>query len=401
MDPALRRAFNAGFSDAFYTAYQDRLLREVGLPPFRLAETPLFLTPELRDLLARSAREILALLSRPEAIERMRAAIAPAFDAPGMDDLPSVAQLDFAIVRGQGGRLEGRIVELQGFPSLYAFTLVQARVFFEMLRALPGLDREYSLFFEELDLERAVALLRRTLVGDEDPETCVLLELDPPGQKTFVDFAATQKLCGIDYVCATELLREGRRLYRNKDGRRVPVRRIYNRIVFDELERKRMELPFRFTDELEVSWCPHPNWYWVWSKYSLPQLSHPAIPRARLLSEALAAGEPLEGKVLKPLFSFAGSGVKVEPTAADVAAIAPDERAHWLLQDRIEYARALEMPSGDGVAAEVRVMCLRPPGEPTPRPMWNLARLSRGKMMGVDQNKDLTWVGSSVGIWAV
>ena len=104
--------------------------------------------------------------------------------------------------------------------------------------------------------------------------------------------------------------------------------------------------------------------------------------------------------MLKPLFSFAGSGVKVDVTRADIDAIPERDRQGWLLQEKITYAPALEMPSGDGVKAEVRMMFLRAPNEPAPRARAEpRLRLSRGKMLGVDQNKDLTWVGGSVGLW--
>lgn len=231
------------------------------------------------------------------------------------------------------------------------------------------------------------------------------LDLDPPGQKTYVDFVATRRLTGVEPACVSGLVRKGQRLYRRKEGRLLPVRRIFNRIVFDELERRDLELPFAFTDALEVSWCPHPNWYWAWSKYSLLYLQHPAVPRTLLGSdpEALDAlrAEPHRW-VLKPLFSFAGSGVKVDATAEDLLAIAPADRPAFILQRKIEYARQLLTPDGAGVAAEVRVMCLRAPDEPALYPAWTLVRLSRGKLMGVNQNRpdqQTTWIGSSVALW--
>ncbi len=203
-------------------------------------------------------------------------------------------------------------------------------------------------------------------------------------------------------------MREGRRLFRRVDGRLVPVKRIYNRIVFDELEQKKVELPFRYTDDLDVTWCSHPNWYWTWSKYSLPYLDHPAVPRARYVADLERIPDDLERYVLKPLFSFAGAGVKVDPTRADIEAIPAEDRGKWLVQEKIVYEPALLLPDsvtdGDrsaprGVKAEVRMMFLRAPDEEKPTLVLNLVRLSRGKMLGVDQNKDFTWVGGSVGIW--
>jgi hypothetical protein len=400
VEAELRRAYNAAFGPELYERYARRLREELGPIPFRLAETPLFLPAEVRDRLEQATVEILGRLAEPSRLARMRAAIPSAWRTPNEDDLPACVQVDFALVRDEAGRLTGRVVELQGFPSLYAFEIVQARVLRELLAELPGLPGDLVPWFGGIDERGAVDWLRRVVVADEDPAHVVLLDLDPPRQKTVPDFVATRALLGVESVCPTSLVREGRRLFRVVDGRRVPVRRIFHRVVFDELERTGAKLPYAYGDDLDVTFVPHPNWYWTWSKYSLPLLDHPAVPPARLLSELDAVPDDLERWVLKPLFSFAGAGVKVDPTRADVLAVPASQRGGWVLQRKIAYARDLRMPTGEGVAAELRVMCLRAPGEAAPRPAWNLVRLSRGSMMGVDQNRgDVTWVGSSIGLW--
>jgi hypothetical protein len=401
MEPSLRRAFNAAFTPEVYRSYVARLEQRLGPIPFRVAETPLFLPRGLREQLARSAREIVEQISRPALIERMKQAIPAHLDVPGMDLLPNCVQVDFAVTRGPTGELEGKVVELQAFPSLYALMVVQSDIASELLRGLsPELDHEYSIYFSGLDRARFVELLSRTILGGEDPESVVLLDLDPPSQKTAPDFQATKELLGIDAVCPTCLIKDGRKLYRRVGDRRVEVRRLYNRVVFDELLAKDVKLPFSYTDDLDVTWCSHPNWYWTWSKYTLPFIDHPAVPRARIVAELDEIPEDLSGYVLKPLFSYAGSGVKVDVTRADLDALVGEEREGWILQDKITYEPALLMPDGQGVKAEVRMMFLRPPGDATPTLGLNLVRLSRGKMLGVDQNKDLTWVGGSVGLWA-
>jgi hypothetical protein len=399
VDPDLRRAYNTAYSEALYARYRERLEGEVGDVPFRLAETPVFIPAKLRDRLEAHAKGVLEMLSTPAQIDRMRLAVPGRYDVPRMDALPTCAQVDFAIVHGDDGELDGRIVELQGFPSLYAFTLAQARAWNEVVHEIPGIERELHPLFGGLDAERAARLLRDTIVAGEDPAHVVLLDIEPEAQKTRADFVATRALLGVDYVAPEQLVRSGRTLARIKDGKHVPVHRIFNRIVFDELDRVRAALPFAFTDDLDVTWCPHPNWYWVWSKYSLPQLDHPAIPRARLVSALAEVPRDPSRFVLKPLFSFAGGGVKIDVTREDIERIPDGERDEWLLQEKIDYARDLVTPEGQGVAVEVRVMCLRPPNEARLRPAWNLVRLSRGKMHGVDHNRDLTWVGSSVGMW--
>lgn len=401
MDPTFRRAYNAAFGPATYETFLRRFEQRVGCPiPFRVAETPLFMPPKLRDSIERAASEIVEQISSPELITKMKSAIPARFDVPGMDPLPNCVQVDFAITRDENGELTGKVVELQAFPSLYALMVLQVEVLRDFMRDIPGLDRPWSPYFGGLDRDAFVAWLRRAILGGEAPESVVLLDIDPPHQKTYPDFLATKELIGVDAVCPTQLVREGRRLFRKgADGKLVEVRRFYNRVVFDELEAKKVKLPFAYTDDLDVSWCSHPNWYWVWSKYTLPYIDHPAVPRSRYISELDRVPDDLSRYVLKPLFSFAGTGVRVDVTADDIARIPESERAGWILQEKIAYDPGLVMPDGSGVKAEIRVMFLRAPDEARPLPVINLVRLSRGKMHGVDHNRDLTWVGGTVGIW--
>lgn len=401
MEPTFRRAFNAAFGPSTYPDYMGRLEKRLGCQiPFRVAETPLFMPEKLRDNLAKSATEIVRQISNPALIEKMKRAIPAHLDVPGMDPLPNCTQVDFAVTRGPDGELEGKVVELQAFPSLYALMVIQSDVMSEVLREIPGLDRRWSLYFSGRTREEFIERLRRTVVADEQPESVVLLDLQPETQKTYPDFVATKLLLGVDAICPTSLIVEGNRLFRKVNGRLVQIRRLYNRIVFDELAAKKVTLPFRYTDPLDVTWCSHPNWYWTWSKYTLPYADHPAVPRARYLSDLERVPEDLENYVLKPLFSFAGSGVKVDVTRADIDAVPENERSGWLLQEKIVYEPGLKMPDGSGVKAEVRMMFLRAPDEAEPTLVLNLVRLSRGKMLGVDQNRDLTWVGGTVGLWS-
>ncbi|MFO0593340.1 MAG: hypothetical protein U0441_37710 [Polyangiaceae bacterium] len=400
MDAALRRAYNAAYSDDLYNRYMARLEGLLGCHiPFRVAETPFFIPSELRDYLAKSANEIIDQISQDKLVARMKQAIPASLDVPRMDHLPNCVQVDFAIVQNAEGKLEGRVVELQAFPSLYALMVIQSDVMAEMLREIPGMPKDWSIYFNGHDRDSFVKHLKHAVLGGEDPESVILLELTPEEQKTYPDFIANKMLTGVDAVCATSLIKEGRRLFREIDGRKVQVKRLYNRIVFDELEVKGIELPFRYTDDLDVTWLSHPNWYWTWSKFTLPFIDHPAVPRARYLSDLKEIPEDLSKYVLKPLFSFAGSGVNVDPTRADVEAVPEAQRDKWILQEKITYHPGISMPDGTGVKAEVRMMFLRAPEEPKPRLVLNLVRLSRGKMLGVDQNKNLTWVGGTVGMW--
>jgi hypothetical protein len=402
MEPSFRRAFNRAFRPEMYHDYLGRLEKRLGCSiPFRVAETPLFVPLALKARLERHAAEIVRQISEPSVVERLKRAIPPHLHVPGMDPLPNCVQVDFAIVRGPDGELDGRVVELQAFPSLYALMVLQSEIVADVLRPIPDLDRRWSIYFGDLTRETFLDRLRRAVLAGEPAESVVLLDLNPEAQKTYPDFVATRMLLGVDAVCPTSLIREGERLYRRVEGRLVHVRRLYNRVVFDELESRKLDLPFRYDEELDVTWCSHPNWYWTWSKYTLPYIKHPAVPRAWYLSDLPEIPADLGNFVMKPLFSFAGSGVKVDVTREDIASVPEGDRPKWLLQEKITYEPGLVMPDGNRVKAEMRMMFLRPPDEAEPRLALNLVRLSRGKMLGVDQNKDMTWVGGTIGIWPV
>lgn len=405
MDKTLRAAFNRVYSEDLYARYRASLDPAIGPFPFRVAETPLFLDARLRQHLERAALEIVEQLSRPEAIAKMKRAIPPRYRAPGMTPLPDCVQVDFALCKDEKGDFCGRVVELQAFPSLSAMEIFEADAWADALRGA-GLNAEYTCFFagpRSGDREDAMQLLRGSILGPCSVEETVLVDLCPDKQKTAPDFRATKKLVGIDAVCVTKIKKEGRRLVREKDGKWIPIRRIYNRLVFDEIERKQVHVPWDWSDELDVTWCSHPNWYWVWSKFSLPHIHHPCVPQARYLSDLPELPADLTQYVLKPLFSFAGSGVVVDVTKASIDAVPRERRPYYLLQSKIEYAWAIEAPDGTGVKAEVRMMLLRRgTGKPL-EALLPLVRLSRGKMLGVDQNKasESKWTGGSVGMWSL
>jgi hypothetical protein len=395
MDPRFRQLYNSQFTQERYAWYARELsLRLNAKFEFRLAETPVFFPDDFKARIAGAAKEIVAQLSDRGRLARMKRAIPDRWNVPGMDALPNLTQVDFAVVE-ENGTLVPKLIELQGFPSLTALQVIQRDVWNDALQSMPGLDREWSCWFSGLDRQGFLDLARRTIAGNHDPREVVLLDIDPPAQKTAVDFAATKLLFGVDAVDPRSLVKRERKLFRD-DG--TPVKRIYNRVVFDELIRKKIETPFDYREDLDVEWAPHPNWYWTWSKYSLPFLDHPAVPKATFISDLTRIPDKLSDYVLKPLFSFAGGGVNVEPKARDIDAIPAADRYAWCIQEKIEYAPALKAVDGGGVKVEIRMMFLRPDDEATPVLAQNLVRLSRGKMLGVDFNKEFTWVGSSVAL---
>ena len=391
----LRSAFNAAWTGSAYEDYKRRLVDAAGTRiGFRVCESPVFLPPGLRDAMVQGASEIWDQLLRPDALERSKAAVPTAFDVPGSDDHPLFAQADFAIVE-EAGRLVPRLIELQGFPSLYAFQLIQGRLCLEMAPGGEPLDFLLS-GLDDLGYRRVVG---DAILGGLPAENVVLLDLDPPGQGTYPDFAATERLFGIRAVCPTDLEKRGRELWYERDGRKTRVLRVYNRLIVDELVEKKVELPFRLTDELDVQWAGHPNWFFRWSKHALPDLRHPLVPEARLLRDFDRVPGDLDRWVLKPLFSFSGSGVKVDVTAEDLAAVPHEERASTLLMRKVDYAPVVEAPDGTRSRVEVRVMFVWRNGRPLP--VTTLARLSQGRMMGVKFNRDKTWVGSTSCLWPV
>ena len=371
---------------------------------FRLAETPLMLPPDLRGKCERASREILAIIRRPEIIKACSRAIPARYDTPRTDALPHFLAIDLGIVRGEDGTLEPRLIELQGFSSLYGMQLVQGGIWSEVLASIPGMPPRWTPLFSGLQEESYIDLLCRTVIADAAPEEVILLDLHPDTQKTRPDFHATARLLGVRTVCVTELSREGRRLFAplpSAGGKRTPVRRILHRVVFDELERDRTPMCFDYRDDLDVVWVSHPNWYWIWSKYTLPLIDHPSVPPTHRLDQVETLPADLSRFILKPLFSFAGQGVHVDLDRATLDAIPVERRGDYLLQEKVEYAPALTAPDGAGVKAEVRMMFLHPDDAPDMTLAINLCRLSRGKMHGVDHNKGLAWVGSSVAVWPV
>jgi hypothetical protein len=232
----------------------------------------------------------------------------------------------------------------------------------------------------------------------------VLLEVEPEKQKTLPDFRAHEDRLGVVTVDIAKLVKQGRRLFYRDEvtGRLVAVERIYNRVIVDELERKQIELPFDYRDDLEIEWAGHPNWYFRVSKFSLPYLRHATVPAAVFLDDWIAGKgrERLpaerENWVLKPLYSFAGKGIQFAPTDADLALTSKAERHLYLLQERVKFEPLIRTPEGM-TQAEIRIMYVWPDGGKM-TPAINLVRMGRGLMMGVDHNRAKTWVGGSVGL---
>ena len=388
MVPDIRRAYNAGFTAERYARMVRDLEENAGCSPvFRICETPLFLSERLTRELIQAAEEVLSFVTSEEYLKQSDRAVPPHLRVPGDEGHTVFFQVDFAIVRGEDGELTPRLIELQGFPSLYGFQWLLEK---EYRSHFPAVPEDWSPYFSGLTAETYPAALREVIVDDCDPEQAVLLEIDPVHQKTRIDFCVTEQLLGLPVVDAREVIERGGRLFYPRNGREVPIRRIYNRVIFDELERKGIDLSRIFhRDLVDVTWVGHPNWYLKISKFSLPFIKSRYCPPTWFVSDLREYPEDLENYVLKPLFSFAGLGVELGPTRERLRSL-PDPE-NFILQKRVDYAPALETPD-EPAKAEVRMMFV---WKDRPMLVNNLVRISKGKMMGVDFNKDKTWIGAS------
>ena len=390
MIPRWRESFNAQFTDEKYQAFVATLEEMVGAPVvFRPCETPVFLPTDLLEEMEQASLDIISQLRSLEYLQASTRAIPREFNAPNEGDHPDFVVVDFAITHDDEGRPKPKLIELQGCASLYAFQLLLPRAF----RQHYELD-DLAALLDGLTEDTYTELFRGVVVGSHSPEQVILMEIEPEKQKTLPDFLATEKLIGVSTVSVSDVIKRGRKLYYSRDGRETEIRRIYNRVIIDEFARKRVSCTFDFRDELDVEWAGHPNWFFRWSKFSLPFLKHPTVPRTWFLNELTDYPDDLENFVLKPLFSFAGSGVKVQITKDDLLAVPATESGDYILQEKINYAPVVETPTGP-TKVEVRLMFLWPGDADQPVAATTLTRLSKGLMLGVDFNKDMTWVGSS------
>jgi hypothetical protein len=392
MIPSLRQSFNSNYKPEKYPQLLSLLAERCGVPiGFRVSETPCFLPPDVIDRMANDGKELIRqLVDNPEYRAHSTQSIPPEFNVPRESPHPMFIQVDFGLVRDEGGELQPKLVELQAFPSLYAYQPVLARTFIDVY----GLDQGQRYLLGGLDSASYLSLLRRAIVAGEDPENVILMEIDPTHQKTLPDFLLTEKLLGIRTVDITSIKKAGNTLYWEDAGKRVPIKRIYNRAIVDELERKGAQLSFDFRDDLNVEWAGHPNWYFRISKFSIPYLKHASVPKTWFLDQLPEIPSDLGNYALKPLYSFAGLGVVIAPKKEDIASVPWDRRSQFILQERLHFEPVIETPFG-GTKVEVRVMYI---WVDELMPVLTILRMGRGLMMGVDHNRNMEWVGSSAGL---
>jgi hypothetical protein len=395
-----RDQFNASFTPAKYSDLVARLNRLTRTTiEFRVAETPCFFPQSLLNELAETGATLThQLLDNPAYLQASNQTIPERFRVPNENPQPNFMTVDFGLVRNPDGTLTPKLVELQAFPSIFGYQDILSRQYIETY----NLDPNLTWHLNGLNEKTYWQLLREVIVGDHDPENVVLLEIDPGHQKTLPDFRVYEDKLHIATVDIANLRKQGNRLFYQRDGRDIPIHRIYNRTIVDELERKNIQLPFDYRDALDVEWAGHPNWYFRISKFSLPFLNHPSVPKAVFLDDWFAQrnleGLPhqREDLLLKPLYSFAGKGIQFAPTDEDLNAIPAADRHLYLFQGKVTFEPTIKTPHGP-TQAEIRIMYLWPDGA-SMQPVIALVRLGRGLMMGVDHNRDHQWVGSSAAL---
>jgi hypothetical protein len=392
MIPSIRKKYNQSFSNNTYEQFLQKLHAHFpGQIEFRVAETPVFVPKDFKNIMLDTCDFIIDYIKSPAFNQQSAKAIPAHLKVPGKEKWPEFIAFDFGICQNAAGELEPQLIEMQGFPSLFGYEIIND----QEIRNHFSIPANFSGYLSDMDQTSYINLLKKIILNGNDPANVILLELFPQKQKTRIDFYCTQKYIGIKPVCLTELIVEGKELFYLNEGVKTKINRVYNRIIFDELEQQPQEIKELgkiLFQELDISWCPHPNWFYRISKYTLPFLHHPNIPATYFLHEIKQLPTDLENYVLKPLFSFAGQGVIIDLTLADIEKIQDPE--NWILQKKVNYSPAIETPD-TGAKAEIRLFYFWEPGTERPIPVNNLGRLSKGQMIGVRYNQDKEWVGGS------
>lgn len=360
--------------------------------PFRVAESPVFVPAWLSDKMFNACREMITFIRQPSFKKMTEAAIPPHLNLPGEGSHSIFLAFDFGICKNEHGKIVPQLIELQGFPSLFGWQHFAAQHY----RRFFSVDESLNHLFTAAE-QHYLDTVQKAITGNRQKENTILLEIDPEHQNTRIDFLITEKLWGVKAVCISQVKACGRELYYEENGKRITIHRIYNRVIFDELQNRPDIVPgFELQQEYDVEWAGHPNWFFRISKYIMPRLKGECIPPTHFLHELNSIPADLENYVLKPLFSFSGSGVIFNVTNRDIESIS--DPSQYILQRKVNYEPVIHSPD-DKVKAELRILFLWNDERSEPQPVINMARLSKGEMIGVKHNKNKTWVGGSVGFY--
>ena len=389
-----RTLFNESFTLKKYQDLQDDIASDFNyVPTFRLTESPFFISKELKQQLIKGCNEVIQFLQKDDFKKLTDKSLELNTKVPNEDEHTTFLAIDFGVCE-ENGEILPKLIEVQGFPTLYNY---QSNLYTKFKNQYPFLE-ELTPFFDGLTLEDYISIIEETICNNLPKENVILLEIEPEKQNTRIDFLYCNRDIGIPTICVTAIIKRGNQLfYKNENGEETLVKRIYNRVIFDELEsRIDLKLNFSFSDNLDVEWAGHPNWFFRISKYILPFLKGKYFIETTLLSDLKEIPKDLENYVLKPLFSFSGSGVIFNLKSEDIEAV--KEKDLYILQKKVHYIPILQSPNGK-VKVEVRVLCVWKKNDTAPTLLCNLVRLSRGEMIGVKFNKDKDWVGGSIGLF--
>jgi hypothetical protein len=394
MISSIRRQFNENFTKANYKSFLNELDELYpGAIEFRLAETPVFVPKDFASKMLAVCENIIDVIVHPSFMKMTENSIPAADKVRGHYGYPQTIVFDFGVCVDDSDALVPMLIEMQGFPSLYAFQAVYP----EIMRKHLAVPDNFSQYLSGLDHSSYIDLFKKVLLKEHAPSEVVLLEIKPDEQKTKIDFYLTRDLTGVQPVCISDLLVKSGELFHSQKGTIKKINRIYNRLIFDELHsRSDLHNAINIRHIEGVEWVPHPDWFYRISKYTLPLISHPYVPETYFLDQIKQLPGQLEEFVLKPLFSFAGQGVVIDIQQSDLDNIRDPH--NWIIQRKVKYADVIETPDGPA-KTEIRIMYLWEEGAPRPLPAINLARLSKGKMIGTRYNKDKEWVGGTVALF--
>lgn len=388
MIPKYRTQFNGEFSQEKYQKVNELIKEKTGYEAgFRISESPIFLSNEFWQKLDDASQSIIWQI-KEMSVEELSKAIPANCNVPNDTQKPHFVAIDFGICQDEKGNVIPQLIELQAFPSLFGFQKLFEEVITEVYPFLNELKNS-------LPKDEYIQKLKQVIVGNENPENVILLEIYPEKQKTAIDFVLTEQYLGIKTVCLTKIKKEGKKLFYENDGKLVSIHRIYNRVIFDELDKiEGLKTEFDFREDIDVEWITHPNWFFKISKYILPKLKHEFVPKSYFLPD-FPETEQLENFVLKPLFSFAGSGVNLNPTQEIINQI--EDKENYILQRKVTYAPLFEDINGEFSKSEIRLLFAWNPEKENPELLVNLVRMTKAAMVNVDFNKkDAIWIGSSM-----
>lgn len=391
MQKKLRQQFNDNFTEEKYKNYLHELdALHPGEIDFRIAETPIFIPRDFTNKMLSTCEDIIDIILQPDFLSLTDNAIPAKATVPGRNTHSHFIAFDFGVCINKDGEIEPQLIEMQGFPTLFGFQTFQTAI----TAKYANIPESHDAYLNGYTKETYIQLLKEIIVGDENPENVILLDIFPDQQKTRIDFYCTEDILGIKTVCLTKIISKENKLFYIDNRKEIEIKRIYNRLIFDDLGQQNIpENTIDLKHPWDVIWITHPKWFYRISKFILPLIHNKYVPKTFYLNEVKQIPDDLENYVLKPLFSFAGMGVIIDVTKEDIEKITDPE--NWILQQKVKYADIIETPNSPA-KAEIRLFYFRKNEWERPVAVHNLVRLSKGKMIGTRYNQNKTWVGGNV-----